>query len=66
MKFGLKYFWEVTPKVARKIGWYCLLISASIEFSAYAMEISWLKGTAIVTGIAGKFLSDCFADKPKD
>jgi len=66
MNFGIKHFWEETPKIARKFGWYCLLLSASIEITAHAMEIPWLKGIAIGTGIAGKFISDCFAEKPKN
>jgi len=62
MKFGLKHFWSETPKVAKKVGNVLLYFSGAISVTAGAMEYKTLSITAIVCGIAGKFLTDLFAE----
>ena len=71
MAFGLKQYFQPTPKRIRILG--DSLASASTAVSAYAIfnDMKVLAAVVIISGWAGKFITNFFtddvvADKPKE
>ena len=63
MKFGLKYFFEKTPKVLKQIG--TAMMAASLFAMTYAIiteDGQYAKWIAI-GGIVGKFLTSLFGEQ---
>lgn len=65
--FGLSHYAKPTPKNLRKLGDSMLAISTFL--AGFTMVEGWNKWIAVAvlfTGVAGKFLTNFFTDKPAE
>jgi len=59
---NLKMYYAPTPKRWRKLGDALLAVSTTITTYAITEEMKGIAITALILGVAGKFLSNFFSD----
>jgi|TARA_R110000751_G_scaffold306736_2_gene426058 hypothetical protein len=66
IKLSLKGYAKVTPVKYQKLGDALLSVSSMITGYAVVDEIKWLALVSLAIGVAGKFLTNFFADADGD
>lgn len=62
MKVGIKHYEKPTPKKLRRLGDALLSVSTAITGAGIASDNKTLAIIALITGVAGKFLTNLFAE----